>query len=302
MEKQKRLCVMIPARDRINLTLKTIESIRLNSKRFNDIVIYVFDNLSKNVNERMTKFSNLLEQNIIQYYSFDTKYSTTSCFPKSIIFQRWIQMVKTDIQIKNIKRIDSNFKNYFSLVDNDMIFCPEWDRYFITACDQITKYEPGIKFLVKFPGGVNPNDAKKYRLECKDKITEANQFDVFCNKHGGSSGFWFMTYDMLKELEWPIELLSDSYLKFKKQDVFTWKFLTDKDPNTNYVAAVSPPSNRTPLILHLGLKWGSLCNSLSMNRYESQFDHIDKLDSNLEKVSVPEIIKLYKDEIWATKW
>lgn len=302
MEKQRRLCIMISARDRNNLTLKTIESIRLNSKRFDDIIIYVFDNLSKDINNRMNIFSKLLEENIIQYYSFDTKCSTTSCFPKSILFQRWLQMIKIDIQIKTIKKLDSNFKHYFALIDNDMILCPDWDRYFIAACDQITKYEPNIKFLVKFPGGVNQNNSKKYRLECKDKYTEANQFDVFCNNHGGSSGFWFMSYDMLKDLEWPIELLSDSHLKFKKQDVFTWKFLNEKYPNKNYVAAVGPPNDTYPLVLHLGLKLGSICNSLSMNRYGAQYEHINKLDSNINNVSVGELIKLYKNETWATKW
>jgi len=87
------LYVMIPCRDRLYMTQKTIESIHKYSPVFKRISIYCFDNLSNMDNDRFSHFQRLLKEEKISYYSYDTSESLTNCFGKIITFQRWIQMM-----------------------------------------------------------------------------------------------------------------------------------------------------------------------------------------------------------------
>ena len=65
---KRRLYVIIPCRDRLILTQKCIESLWENSKLFNEIHIYVFDNKSDLDTDRFKIFQQLLKEGKIQYY------------------------------------------------------------------------------------------------------------------------------------------------------------------------------------------------------------------------------------------
>ena len=132
-----KLTVCLTSRDRQILTQKAIESLHTYSTIFDEIDIYVFDNLSVATPERFSIFSRLLKDKKIKFYSYDTKDTLSHCFGKSVIFERWLHMLDIDLKIKNSQKIKED--RYFLLMDNDMIVSENWDQYFICASDFIEK-------------------------------------------------------------------------------------------------------------------------------------------------------------------
>lgn len=289
------LSVMITSRDRLNLTLKCIDSIWLNSSVFHKINIYLFDNLSEIDEKRSKMFFSLLESNKICYYSYDTINSSYNCFSKAVSFFRWCEMMKIKREIQILSKTFSEDQiDYFLLLDNDFILCPTWGEYFISAIKQVK--EKNLHFLVPRPGGIPTRYIEKgpppYVIRNLFDCTQ--YFKVKMAGGGGSSGFWFMGYDNLMRTKWDVETLVKTYNLNKRHDTETWDRINRIYGKINYVGAIFDTKN-WPLALHLGSQCGSVCNSLTRNKYNEVKNNIEEKDESFGSMSVQEIIEMYKD-------
>ena len=289
-DKKYKLYVCIPVRDRLIFTQKCIESIYLNSSAFESINIYIFDNYSELTDERILTFSRLLKEGKIKYYSYDTEESTTKCFAKSVIIKRWIEMMieKDDVEKLVIDK-DKYIKPVYMISDNDMLYGPNWDTYFISALEAVKYVAPQTKFLVKSPG---------FEIE----LDRSNEFSKIVNiyngkkfllghaSNGGNGACWVMNYDMLKEIKWTNEEMALVYEKCKQSDSLTWEKLRHKYPEMNYLAAVIPPDNNEPLVEHFGGLLGSVCISVTNSIYdESVKTEYANNELQYENMSIQEI-------------
>lgn len=280
------LHVCIPTRERLNMTRKTIESIYESCTEFkhNNIHIYIFDNGPVPSPERVALFNNLLETNQIEYYSYEKDYTLHGCFAKSVLFQRFCKMMVTRATIHPTET------NYYMMCDNDMLFCNDWDSYFISA----TNHAPEeICYLVKFPGGLScAKDPIKDGIECPHDFGKPS-FRCVPDNMGGSSGTWFMNYNMLTKTMWTDENLKLMLGRKNYDDGITWKLLRQKYPGKNYVLRVVPPEGKL-FILHLGDIVGSIVNAQKANSYNDTIVNENKsADEELANMTCSEIEAKY---------
>jgi len=301
-----RLSVLLTTRDRPILTQKCIESIHRTSKLFKEVNIYVFDNLSNPDIKRLGLFSKLLKEEQIKYYSYDTSASLCDCFGKAIIYNRWINMMEMEHDIREVTKTNS-LKDYYILIDNDMILGPDWDKFFITANNELLSKEPDIHFLVKYPGGlteknINKPSSNKYKLITPDNI----EFEAMCTSWGGGSGFWFMNYEQLCKTKWESKHFYNVYNRFKRHDTVSWCRINDKRLKfTNYVAGIKPPTDN-PLVLHMGgVLECSMCLSLEDKKpmdYKRAKPNFLIKELVLANLSSIDIYNKYKSFKLATDW
>lgn len=309
MYKGMRLSVCIPTRDREILTSKAIESVIKTSKSFSDLRIYVFDNLSNPTTSRIQLFSSLLSDGKIQYYSYDSMKSLQSCFGKAYIFKRWIQMIKTEHELREYTDKENQLEDFYLLLDSDMILGNGWSDLFVQANRELRDLEPHLHYFVKYIGGV-PKSAREHPVTRTHdlKTRDGIEFKVMCAINCGGSGMWFSSYDQLCKLEWSVQALINTYKKYKRHDSVSWALIRNKFKGipTRYVAAVIPPYPENPLVLHIGevLKT-SMCNVLNQggpkayNREKHNF-YIKELE--LKDMSAKEIYDKYKMLDSATIW
>lgn len=299
---KRRLYVCIPCRDRIILTQKCIESLWETTKLFNEIFIYVFDNKSDLDNDRLSIFQELLKTHKIQYYSYDTEYTLFNCFGKSVVFQRWIDMMLIQKEVRDFKKVDPQFMHYYMLVDNDFIFGLNWDSYFITVADKISDYNKDTHFIVKFPSGIHVD--RKSMNETNSIILRNNftnqPFKVYFSSKAGSSGMWFMTSEMLKLLKWKYYHFEHTFNSDKKHDTGTWSIIHSEKGKINYVSAIIPPDHER-LLIHLGGEIGSLCNKLQSKQYDDRIKmQLQKREEEIRNMNVYELFEKYKEKFH--KW
>ena len=296
-----KLSVLLPTRDRPLATQKVIESIYENTTLFDEIDIYIFDNLSSLENNRMDIFQNLLKEGKIKYYSYDTSTSLSNCFGKGVAFKRWIGMMRDTHDVlakRNPQKLESETR-YYLLIDSDMLVGPKWDQFFISAIRQIPKNELLVHYIVQLPGGVPSGARKRARKYNITNQFSGEQFTLWLASFGGGSGFWFMNYNMLSMLEWTHHDLAKTYNSFKKHDSTTWIKIREKigsDDYLKYVCAIELPRGHDPLVLHLGSKIGSICNSEtdSTRSYAKEGSSFLRKELNFMNLSVKELFEQNK--------
>jgi len=307
---KRNLYVMIPTRDRTLLTTHTICSILDNSTKFDNIYIYVFDNLSELNKSRLDLFYKLLRDKKIHYYSYDTNESLHNCFGKSIVFYRWLIMMNqmNDLNKKMIKPV--GVSNYYLLIDNDMLVGEDWDSQFVEAVDNLNTFNPKntIHFCIKYPGGI------PFRLRSATHIKKSGSIDVIYADGGGGSGFWFMGQHQMENIYkvWTInkDIIYNAYNVRKRHDTSTWSFIRKTIGPNNYMMAVLPKNKEdNPLVMHLGgLKGiGSICNTLmnpkfGENYYESNRDSLYTYEKELKDMNHKEIFNRFKNSKAVTEW
>lgn len=296
IEKIRKLSVMIPARDRLILTEKCIDSIWKHSNLFQQIQIYVFDNKSDLIPERFSLFNRLLKENRIQYYSYDTSESTMLCFGKAITFNRWIDMMKMEKDVYDHVPEPKyrQVKNYYLLLDNDFILGPKWDQYFISTCDYARKIEKNCKFIVKLPGGIPSRHRNGPEYPMQNLFNNDETFMVKSACGGGSSGMWFMDYKMLMDMRWDNEYIATVFNINKRHDTNSWNHIRRKFGASNYVIGLKAPEEY-PLCLHLGGQTGSVCNQLRRRTYDENKESIRKAELHLRDMNCDEIFENFKD-------
>jgi hypothetical protein len=246
-------------------------------------------------------FYSLLENKQIHYYSNDNMDTVYNCFPKPILVNRFINMMEERHFIQASQKTQRDVKDYYLLSDNDMIYGPGFCDYFLSAMRFIESKKNNIHFLVKHPGGV-PSAAQTIATDLKlnNLFKQNEQFRIVCAIHGGGSGCWFMNYNMLINIKWNLSDILKVYGKFKGHDTTSWNIIKEKQPNIPYVCAVEIPNEKTnPAVLHLGPKYGSICNSLAANKYNEEKAHILNSESILENMSISDILKTHNEFI---KW
>ncbi|MCK5018186.1 MAG: hypothetical protein KAS32_14110 [Candidatus Peribacteraceae bacterium] len=306
MSQKTYLHVCLPSRDRPILTQKCIESIHSSTSKFDEVCIYVFDNLTDNLDNRFQIFSKLLKNKTISYYSYDTSESSNKCFPKAPIFRRFIHMMMEKTHLD--KEIGKNNKHYFMLSDNDMIYGPGWDAYFMTAADLLDNRNPTIHFLVRHIGGIplSARNRAEY-IKVPNRFSNDEIFEVCLANGGGGSGFWFMSEKMLPKLYWSIKDLKNTHDQFKRHDTTSWQSIKSKlGPSDPYVAGVVPINEEDPMVLHMGGIVGSMCNILNnkvtRNTYLVKRNELFPKESELESLSALEIYNKFKTTRQVTVW
>jgi len=297
MIKLYNLHVCLPCRDRLILTQKTIESIHYNFKQFKNINIYVFDNYSIPSPDRMMVFSKLLQSGKICYYSYDTAISTHNCFPKAVIFKRFTDMMNEKRFINQQRGVDLNCKDVYLLTDNDMIYGPRADEYFLTSLDIIEQKYPFINFLVKYPGGI-PKAARDQSMyiDIQNKFKKTEEFKICMGGAGGGGGCWVMSHRMLNMIKWTDADILKVYGKFKMHDVITWRNIKSRQgSNSLYVAGIMPiNSKENPLVIHMGGKVGSVCNALTNRKYGELKQRQKIKEEELLNISAIDIFNSHK--------
>lgn len=289
------LKVMITCRDRPILTRKCIESLHQNTKLFDRIDVYCFDNLSTLSGNRFSIFEDMIKKKEICFYSYDTPISTTQCFGKSIAYKRWLDMMNTEERV--LKSYDCKDEFYYLLIDNDMIICERWDEYFITS---LQAAKSTTFFLVKYPGGLTRSRNLETRMTLENKFQKNDRFEIVNGLGGGGSGFWFMNSDMIKKhiKRWtPIEV-AKTYKIFKKHDSTMWESIAKvlRGRATSYLIRVVSPNDNYPLVLHLGPVVGSMCKSLMSKNYIHEKHTFDATELELKDMSVDEIIEKFNKD------
>lgn len=269
------LNVCIVCRDRLTLTAKTINSILQSSSVFSEINISCFDNYSELVPERMEFFYNLLKNEKIKYYSYEKAYSTANCFPKVVCFNRWIDIMNLKY---NIEDIDSK-KEFYLLIDNDMILMPEWDTYFLSLfeMENSDRFLKDIHFVCPYPSGIVsknidsnniPQSPQFRKFDLKNNYN-SDKFKFITSNGGGASGFWFMNHKMLNSVKWDYGDIIEVKGRFKRQDKNTWKIIKRKNGNYMHYVGTIEQQSKLPLIIHLGggITDGSICTKAHNNKY-----------------------------------
>ncbi len=300
-----RLHVCIPCRERQYLTQLSIQSIRQHSKQFKLINIYCFDNLSTiTTPDRFSFFQNLLHTNQIQYYSYDTPQTLANVFPKAVIYQRWIDMMHNYHNLKLYQPTKHPYTNYYMLCDNDMIFGPGWDEPFISAVDTLaTDFS---HFAVKYPGGLPGAVVNRQKTlhKIKNKFNPGETIEVLSDSMTGSSGMWFMTYDMMMRTKWTVEQLSSLFGKNYGDDIIMWNIIKQKQTKEKkeYLLRVKDIDPNTPTILHVGDHIGSIVKSNKKSKYNEKVIEDHKIaDLKLKDMTVKEVYDMFKDkkcDIW----
>ena len=309
MYKGTRLSVCIPVRDREILVSKTIESVIKTSKCLSDLRIFVYDNLSNPTPSRIQMFSKLLQDEKIQYYSYDSMKSINQCFAKAYIFKRFIQMMKTENELRSYTNEGNDLEDFYLLLDSDMLLGQKWVDYFVTGNRALRDLEPNLHYFVKYPGGV-PRSSREHS-ETRTHIVKTQkgeEFKIMCAINHGGSGAWFSNFSQLCKLEWPTPALINTYKQYKKHDSVSWALIRNKFKGlpTRYVAAVIPPDPENPLVLHLGeVLQTSMCNVLTRSgpkEYRKVKHSFDLKELALKNMSAQEIYDKYKMLDSATIW
>ena len=288
------LNVCIPARDRLITTKKTVESLRINTLRFDTVNIYIFDNLSNTTSERFETFSSLLKNKDIQYYSYDTDVTTLGCFPKMVIHHKFHELMELK---QKISPPTESTDVFYMLCDNDIIFNRDWDSYFISAAKAVGYREPELRYLVPEPGGVATGFRKGSGLF--DILNEFNKkpYRALAASYGGGSGLWFSDSIQFQKTKPEISDILQTKGYFKKHDSTLWTKFKRKAEGKHYVATITPHPSDYPLALHLGGIVGSMCNSLIKNSYyDNKFLEQEK---EIENMTISDIISKYPD---LAKW
>jgi len=305
---KNRLSVIVITRDRNILTQKTIESVHRNMKLFQNVDIYVCDNLSNPNPERISLFSKLLSNGDIKYYSYDTDTSLCSCFGKAIVIQRWIKMMQDQYIIRSLSEKENKLEDYYMILDNDVILGPNFDKYFLAANNALKEEEKDLHFFVKFIGGI-PKASREHpethihNLECSD----GEKFQVMAAVHGGGGCCWAFDYEKLCKLVWPAGALLNTYKKYKRQDTTAWNLIKRKyNKPVRYVGGIIPPDPENPLVLHIGetLKT-SMCNVLTREgpaAYRRQKHNFELKELELKDMTAKEIYDKFKMLKSATEW
>lgn len=292
---KKILKVMIPCRDRSILTKKCIESIHENTKRFDEIQIYCFDNLSSLESGRFSMFENLLKRNLISFYSYDTMNSLNDCFGKSVAYKRWLDMINNDLKVNATVKIKDR-EHYYMLLDNDMIVCPKWDDYFISA---LSGEKPTTYFLVKYPGGTSKQKNLEKKTKVKNVFNSKEEIDIQYGLGGGGSGFWFMNESMMKKqlCRWTSIEVAQTHKLYKRHDSTMWRsIIKTTGVGSSYFIRVIAPDPKYPLVLHLGSVFGSMCNSLMKEQYKREQIKFEADEQQLKNLDVSQIIEKFNKD------
>jgi hypothetical protein len=163
-------------------------------------------------------------------------------------------------------------KNYYLLVDNDMILGKNWDSIFISAIESY--HSKDLYFLTQYPGGITGrgrmrDPSKTDSFQIKDMFKN-DSFEFITASRGGSSGMWFMNIEMLHKLIWSPEDYRHVLKKFKRQDSVTWSIISSRHgKDFKYVGAVVPEPGK-PYVVHIGDFIGSICRSETIKNYKKE--------------------------------
>lgn len=290
------LNVLLTSRDRTILTSKAIDSLYENSKIFENINIYLYDNYSNMDSERMSLIQRLISDKKICHYSYSNEISTGNVFPKMFAHTLWTTHMSTIHHIRSRKGKNLGVNEYFLIMDNDMIVGPKWDQYFVSCIQDIEVKYPNIKFTMPLPSGINP--AKQKELQKVDVINIFNSKKTATyglSNCAGGSGFWFMTFNMLSSMNLNNEDVLSTYNRFKHHDSTIWNRIKKDNGNLNYCAAIIHKTD--PYVLHLGGIVGSLCNNLTNFTYsEIKKKELMCNEERFKDMTINEIFEEFKGE------
>ena len=295
------LNVMSACRERNHMTVKMIQSIHENSTCFDKINIYIYDNFSDFSTERMEIIQKLLKDKMICYYSYNQEETCCNIMSKAMLFQTWAKMMVDQYNLfdecKTNTLIPKTYKgnnNYYMLCDNDMLFGPTWDEHFLSALHNVPNT---THYLVKYPGGMGAGDNSIIESMVPNKFKPGETIKVKDDVRGGSSGVWFMDYNMLKKNIWSNLELMCLFGRTHGDDVMSWRIIDQRYKRVvYYVRRVCPSSTDNPLILHLGGVVGSIINHQKKTKYTDTVQQQNyEEDKKLKDITVSELFDRFKN-------
>jgi len=261
--------IFITVRNRLAITKKCIEALRLHTKI--PFQLYIYDNQTTYLLENhFSYFNKLLHKKMVTQVVFNTDDSTYNAFSKAAacnMFGLWHEQ-------------DPNKDSYdfLLILDNDIIVCPDWDTKVKAAWKHVAKNKiHHIKVIGQIPGGIKNTEGKVVIQD--DLIGHPGRL--------GGSGFWtvkpnFFTDVGLLDLK---QLIGHD----KRHDQLYWAKLGKSTNGQPYILGL-----RSQLAFHCGGIAGSVCNRLTSNRNNPNKQQLICFEESEEKISNMSFNDFYK--------
>ncbi len=266
--------IFISVRNRLQVTKKCIESIIRHSDLPNQI--YIYDNITDyKLKEHFEYFYNLIKNNLISQYTFNTKESTFNAFSKVVSCN----------QFGNNHLMDPDKNNYDFLLflDNDILVMPNFDTILTKSWKDVNNLNlKNIKIIGQYPGGI------KSTKQLKEKI---GGFNCKIGKLGGS-GFWSVRPNFFSDIGF---LDVKKFVNIhKRHDQMYWRKLDEKSENKEYILGLE-----TKLCIHCGKMAGSVCNTLTKNQRNKNINDLikfEKAEEDIEKMTFQQFFDKVKND------
>lgn len=269
--------ILVTVRNRLAITKKCIESIKLNTT--SSFQLFVYDNLSSyRFRQHIDYYVRMFQQGIITKFVINSKQSTFDCFSKVCSFNEFGFDHEQDPNKDDV--------DFLLLLDNDMILTPGWDKYALKAINHVKENMSNIHIITQFPGGVTDRNVDE--LELIDNM----KCQIGTN---GGSGFWILRPTFFRD----IGFLDCSLVQglTKKHDQNYWEKISHKVRGKKFSLTIPKIMS-----LHTGSITGSICNQLTKepgNTDNIRFVDKDQEIDNMSFIDFYNQIKDRKDcQIW----
>jgi hypothetical protein len=273
--------IFITVRNRLAITKKCIEAIRLHSTLPRQI--YIFDNQTNYlVDEHFQFYADLYKNGEVSQITFNTDQSTFGAFSKAVSCNMFALLHEQAVN-------NDNFQ-FLLILDNDIILTPGWDQVLLNAWKYVNKKAmKNIKVIGQAPGGI------KRKVDVPEKVSG---FDAFTGYLGGS-GLWSVRPNFFRDVG--ILDLKTLVGYDKRHDQMYWNLLSKKTDGEPYIMGL-----RTKLGIHCGKYAGSVCNRLTKNRLNPNKSDLVKFEEAEKKIDDMDFATFYKtivdDKILHEDW
>jgi len=263
--------IFLSVRNRLAITKKAIEALERHSTIPHSI--YIFDNCTNyRIREHWEFGYNLYKHGLVDQYTFNTERSTFNAFSKAVACNQFGQQHLMDPKWKKY--------DFITILDNDIIVLPNWDRIILDAWRDVHKYglDDQIRIIGQIPGGI------KSTKKTDKKFAGCN---AVLGKLGGSA-FWNISTNFFRDV---------GYLDIKKligynkrHDQLYWNLLEKANKGKPYILGLDKK-----LCVHCGSMAGSVCNKLT--KFRGQKDQLRKrkfeeADKKIDNMTFNEFLNL----------
>ena len=259
--------IFITVRNRLAITKKCLEALRLHSKIPHQI--YIYDNQTNhNLAGHFNYYYKLLNKGIVAQVTFNTATSTFNAFSKASACNAFGAQHQQDPGKNDIM--------FLVFLDNDIIVTPGFDKAIRAAWKEVKRYKlHNVKVIGQRPGGI------KHGQKLTQKIAGS---DSILGKLGGS-GLWSVKNNFFDDVGFlPLRELKN---RQKGHDQTYWRLLAQSTGGQRYILGLGKK-----LGIHCGRLTGSICNALTRNRHKDiTFENQNK---KIDSMKFPEFYEMIR--------